>query len=269
VAAQRADRLPIWRTVAEAFAVTARNSDYLFRISWMWVLVMLPIAFVYHLTAFRHGWVCTSHPCPSGSDAYPIGSTLLFMPMLSSIAVAWHRRLLANEVWQGRYYLRLDSSVAGYFGLALLVLVLAVGPAYVFMLRAEQAMSEDWLGRLVLVSLLAFIVGLFVSTRIWLALPAWALGRSELDLRQAWNASNRYFWRLLMGCLLCTMPVMIIAGAFAILAVDWTTAREPAVFAAWETMFDLLAAFLASMPIVSFLSLAYRCLIMSPVADAS
>ena len=115
MAAQRADRLPIWRTVAEAFAVTARNSDYLFRISWMWVLVMLPIAFVYHLTAFRHGWVCTSHPCPSGSDAYPIGSTLLFMPMLSSIAVAWHRRLLADEVWQGRYYLRLDRSVAGYF----------------------------------------------------------------------------------------------------------------------------------------------------------
>ena len=110
-------------------------------------------------------------------------------------------------------------------------------------------------------------MGLFISTKIWLAFPARALGRSEFGLRQAWSGSSLNFWRLLVGCLLCTIPVWILVGVLAMLEVDWTKAKEPVAYAAWTTMFELATTFLAGMPVVSFLSLAYRRLIISHDAE--
>ena len=263
MATQTAARLPLWHTVADAYRLTIGNFGYLIRVSWVWVLVMLPVAFAFHYMAFQLGWHRMSDLSSFGSAANFLIPTLLYMPMLASIAVAWHRRLLADEVWQGRYYLRLDRTVAGYLGLALIVTATAIAPLYALVALADRSASEGWTERLVLVCLLMFAVGLFISTKIWLALPARALGRSGFGMRQAWSETNRNFWRLFVGFILCVIPVVIIAGALALLEVDWTGIEEPAVYAASVALFDLVVTFLAGMPVVSFLSLAYRRLVMS------
>ena len=37
-------RLPVWETAKEAYALTFSNLGYLFRISWAWMLLWMPIA---------------------------------------------------------------------------------------------------------------------------------------------------------------------------------------------------------------------------------
>lgn len=258
--------MPLWRTVADAYRLTVQNFGYLMRISWLWALVTLPIAFAFHYAAFQQGWHNTSDLSSFGSRANLLAPALLYMPMLASVAVAWHRRLLADEVWQGRYYLRLDRTVAEYFGLALIVTSTATAPLYVLLMLADRSQSEGWTGRLALVCFLMFAVGLFISTKIWLALPARALGRSGFGMRKAWSASNRNFWRLFVGCILCTIPIVIISGMLMLLGVDWTTIAEPIAYAASVAVFDLVVMFLAGMPMISFLSLAYRRLSISNAA---
>jgi hypothetical protein len=260
---QATPRLPLWRTVADAYLITIRNLGYLSRISWLWVLVMAPIAFSYHYFAFRLGWV--------GADEFSRGSladlaisALLYMPMLASIAVGWHRRLLAGEEWQSKFYLQLDRVVAGYLGFALLVSLTAIRPLFAVVWLEDRATEIAAFGILsfFLGIIASLAVGLFISTKIWLVLPARALGRSQFNLRQAWKASNRNFWRLFAGFLLCTVPVLVIAGVDGLLEVDWTKVREPAVYAGRTTIYNLITTFLFGMPLVSFLSLAYRRLVM-------
>src|SRR5205085_2448598 len=119
-------RLPLWRTVGEAYALTFQNLGFLARISWAWVLLMLPISVGYHAFAFSRGW---SNPAAFDTVAVQIDwlvSTLLYLPMLASVAVAWHKKLLASEDWPRPFYLRLDRTVASYLGLAAAISLIAM-----------------------------------------------------------------------------------------------------------------------------------------------
>ena len=238
-------RLEVWRTVAESYALTFGNLGYLLRISWAWVVLMIPLLLAYYTSIFWLEWRNSLLP-----DVF---STLLFQPFLASIAVAWHRRLLVNEVWSGRVYLRLDGVVASYFGLAVVILILFPGPMIAIGLEA------GWHGLLTVA--LAIGAGLFLSTKIWLALPARALGNSEITVRQAWRGSRRNVWRLIAGSILCGLPTLVLVVLTAMFGPDPTEASQPLTYAAWQTLLEIGITFLAGMPIVSFLALAYRRLI--------
>jgi hypothetical protein len=263
MATQASPRLPLWRTVAEAYVITYRNLGYLACISWVWVLVMFLIASAYHYMAFRIGWGLPSDPFDASSVGWQVDavmSTLIYMPMLASIAVAWHRRLLAGETWQGRYYLRLDRTVASYFGLAFLISLIAIGPIYA--LPESLIIGNAWLPALLLAICLAIAFGLYISMRIWLVLPARALGRRDFALSQAWSGSSHNFWRMFIGCLLCNVPSVIVV--IVSLPVDWTKAgQQPISDALWQAGVGLATTLVAGMPVISFLSLAYRRLIMA------
>ncbi len=254
----------MWRTVRDAYALTWRNLGYLVRISWAWVLLMLPISLAYHAFAFSRGWPTAATFETIGSQVDWLVATLLYLPMLASIAVAWHRKLLANEDWPKPFYLRLDRTVAAYLGLAALISFLATAPLYFAVSlagRADSGGSLAWFGWLTAAWVASLAVGLFISTRIWLVLPARALERSRASIADAWNGSRGNFWRLLGGCFLCTGPVWLFAIPLGLFNVDWTSTRQPLVYAGCQTLFELLTTFLAGMPVVSFLSLAYRQLI--------
>lgn len=259
-------RLPFWRTVIDAYVVTYDNLGYLARISWAWVLLMIPLSLAFYALMFRLGW----HQAPEdtfGSIFAFLGSSLLYLPMLASIAVAWHRKLLEDEVWQSAVYLRLDRVVANYIGLALIILFLGLIPFAGFLSRASSIGSMDEVPVAGLIGLGCLIltgVGIFVATRIWLALPPRALDRADITAKDAWAVTRGSFWRLLWGQVLCIFPPIILLTILVWITVgvdepeDTTLAR----YTLQQTLFEFLATFLAAMPTVSFLSLAYRWLVM-------
>ncbi len=257
VVARTEKRLEVWRTVAEAYALTFGNLGYLLRISWAWVVLMIPVSLAFYASTFwlrSHNSATESYFASSIEDVL---STILFLPFLASIAVAWHRRLLVNEVWLGSVYLRFDGVVASYFGLSAMISILFPGPMIAF----PSSVESKWQGLLLLVVALATGAGLFLGTRIWLALPARALGNSEITVRQAWRGSRGNVLRLIAGSFLCSLLMFVLVVLAAMFGPDLAKASQPLVYAAWQTLFEIGLTFLAGMPIVSFLSLVYRRLI--------
>jgi hypothetical protein len=247
-----APRLQVWRTVMEAYAVTFGNLGYLLRISWAWVALMIPVSLIFYASVSWLG----NHASAGyvGPLLRDVSSTILFQPFLASVAVAWHRRLLADEVWPGIAYLRFDRCVARYFALDLLVSLLFFGPVS----AVTSGLDAGWSGWLILFLMLAAGAGLFVGTKIWLALPALALGKPETAVRQAWRASRRNFWRLIAGCVLGSLASVALLLLAGLLGPEFGETSEPLAYAAWETFTDQGITFLAGMPVISFLSLAYR-----------
>jgi hypothetical protein len=237
-------RLRVWRTVAGSYALTFRYLGYLLRISWAWVVLMIPISLAYYASVFWLGWQTSSFP--------DVLSTFLFLPFLASISVAWHRRLLLNDVWSGRIYMRFDGPVVSYLGLSVVLSILFPALA----IAATSSADAEWPE--LLTGVLLATAGLFLSTKIWLALPARALGDSEITIRQAWSGSRQNVWRLIAGSSLCSLPILVLAVLAETFGPDLEKTSEPLTYAAWQTLLEIGGTFLAEMPNVSFLSLAYR-----------
>lgn len=259
-------RLPFWRTVIDAYILTYNNLGYLARISWAWALLMVPISLAFYALVFRLDW----HQSPAGSSESIFtlfGTSLLFLPMFASVAVAWHRKLLENETWPGRVYLRLDRVVADYIYLGLFMLLLVLVPFSGVLWSASRIETADEIptyGPVALGCLIAMCAGIFVATRIWVVLPARALNRGDVTVKTAWAITHGHFWRLFWGSILCVFPTIIVisvlvAITFGIVDDEDTTLVR---YAVGQTLSEFFSAFLAGMPAVSFLSLAYRWLVM-------
>lgn len=259
-AATARERLPFWSSVREAYVLTYGNLGYLFRISWAWVALMFPIGVACHFALAKN----SSPEAPVfGWDAFL--APLLFWPMLASIAVAWHRKLLADEAWPKAYYLRFDATAARYLGLMLLTSFILFVPAYALMVWMERAVFSSQASPGAIMAMTAtmaivFVLGLYVGTRLWLALPARALERTQVPLAEAWRASRRNTWRILAGSFLCTGPMWAFVVPPVLWEIDVPNTR-PMAYGIYQTLVEILVTFLAGMPVVSFLSVAYRQLI--------
>lgn len=253
------DRLPVWRSVAEAYALTWRNLGYLLRISWAWVAIMLPLGVAFHVAIAR---LAPPQAPVFGWDIFV--APLLFWPMAASIAVAWHRRLLINESWPKSWYLRFDRIVAGYLALIVLTSFALFIPVFVIINRLEQALensSEGAVAAAVAAAALTFAIGLYLATRLWLSLPAEALQRHQALFSESWLASRGNVWRIVVGSFLCTALMWIFVAMQLIWEADPPTATQPLIYGLYQSLTEIVVVFLAGMPVVSFLSIAYRHLV--------
>jgi hypothetical protein len=259
-------KLPLWRTIGESFAAWFQNLPELFRIAWIWLLVMAPIIFLFMwwqapamMEMMQNARAGRPDPNPGMTLLTQALNGLILMPILSSIAVAWHRLLLRGEHVSGSYF-RLDSVVIGY---AVLLFVLALFPSvpsylgqiYVAMTQRPGAFEID-AGALVVSSLCSIValVVLIFACRLFMVLPAKALGR-EISFGEAWAATRKNTWRLFWGYMICLLPLAVIAGGFGF----WLMFAQPSrvVTASFWTVLTLLWA-VYGMVGVGFLSLAYR-----------
>jgi hypothetical protein len=259
-------KLPFWRTLGQSYAVWFKDLPELIRIAWLWILVMVPIVGLFMwwqtpimLELIQNARLNRPDPNPGMTVLMQAINSIILLPVLSSIAVAWHRLLLRNERVSGPY-LRLDSVVIGYAVLFFLIALLFsvpqyLGQIYLALTQPPGAIevSPAAIGVQLVGSMLT-LIALFFGCRLFMVLPAKALER-DISFGTAWAATRKNSWRLFWGYMLSLLPFAAIAGVIGF----WIAAARPslAVAATIWTIITLLWT-LFGMVGVGFLSLSYR-----------
>ena len=137
-------------------------------------------------------------PAEAPTGAVTIVITILSiaasLAAFSSIAVGWHRFILRDEIGSA---FRLDRLVWIYAGNFLAVMILVVLPVLVLALLASSMVQAA-----ALVAAPAVLYAEVFAMRLWVKLPAVALGRQDFGFREALAVSDGNFWPLLAVLLL-------------------------------------------------------------------
>jgi hypothetical protein len=229
VTAAAPSKLPLWRTIGQAYALWGENLPDLVRVCWLWMLLMAPVFAFFtwwqapHLMeimqAARTGQPFVD-PNPLLTMLTQIVGQVVALPALASIAVAWHRLLLKDEHHRAGVYLRLDGIVAGYAVLAFWVGLITLAPGYVSMMfqivTGTSATARDPLASGVqFLAGVGSITAFFVMARLSLALPGKALGRDDITFGAAWRVSKGNSWRMLWAYFFCILPLTVFGGAMS------------------------------------------------------
>lgn len=259
-------KLPFWSTVGMAFRLTVRHLPLLMRLSWLWLLVMAPILFIFEYAAASYG--------VTSDLSYLMISFLVPVPMASSIAVAWHRKLLLDEDPPRGIYLRFDRIVFVYAAIATVIFALSFLGFWLtpiaLMTVDDQDVAEFMFGRIAAI-VVGGLIGLYLGTRLWMTLPHFALGRETAQRSDGWVASRGNVARLLFGSFITCLPgtALMIGAAlpFAMAAFGWPEG-SPLASAIFNTLFALFGVIVFAMPTLTFLSLAYRRLVQETAQTA-
>lgn len=256
--AARPPKLPFWRTVGRAYAAPFVNLGALLRAVWLWLVLLTPVLLVisWYLAPFQteilSGTGTGSNTSPSAQfQLLSILQQLVMVPVIASIAVAWHRLILNREHPSGAY-LRFDRSVWLYAAFLLAVELLTQGlfnlPELIASARGTSLPMWGYTLAFAAVIAVALILG-----RLSLVLPPIALGRTDIGLGDAWRATQGNTWRLFWGPFVCLL-LLVLPGA---LLVYWLAGADRTSATIALTVMDLLGI-LGGMIGVGFLSFAYQ-----------
>jgi hypothetical protein len=218
-------KLPLWRTVGQAYALWGDNISDLVRVCWPWMLLMAPVFaaltwwqaphMMELLQSARFGQPFVD-PNPLLTMISTVVGKVVGLPALASVAVAWHRLLLKDEHPGPGVYLRLDGIVAGYAVLAFGVGLITAAPSYVSISFQNLAAHGHPLASGVqFLAGLATIIGFFVAARLSLVLPGRALGRDDITFGAAWRVSKGNTWRMLWAFFFCLLPLLVFNWAMS------------------------------------------------------
>lgn len=269
-------KLPIWRTARETYALIFGNLGFLLRTGLPWLL--LAVALLVGLDWVKlqvGGWVGTNE-FPWRELLASLAQSVLQAACLAPFAVYWHRHVLHTADERSVPALR---PILAY-GLAAFLIEAAFNglvflPAQLW--PTDEAANLGLTAILVVTMGVLLLVGIYLSGRIMLILPAIALGRDR-SLDAAWTASRGNGWRLFWSSLVAFLiPICVWLGVYAArFAVqlfgkhdgaepEVTTTPPPAAASAWD-LFDAietnLFAVLIALVAISFLSVAYRELVL-------
>lgn len=202
--------LPFWETVCRSYVYAAVNFKTFFKLAALWLLV---------LTAYE---ILTGFPslCNNENGDCPgIGmSSLLQSLAFILISTAYIRSLVSHKPpkW---FSVSFGMPELRYIGYALLIIAIIAVPSlllmYVYGIIVGLLRLPQVFGLLML--LFPVVIAIYCS-RLYLVLPAAAVGNQNVDLRKAWNMArgnaNKIFW----GLLLMTLP--IVAGLIILSVVN-------------------------------------------------
>jgi hypothetical protein len=265
VAIERPAKLPLFRTVGQAYALWWRNLSDLARICGFWMVLMAPVLLIWNRMQAAHLAELVNEinsgqpfvdPNPVLTALQVLAGRLIMLPPLASAAVAWHRLLLRDEHPKGTY-LRLDGTVGSYAILAFLIgMIITASNSVNFLFPdtgTETATSTVSVVRTL--ANIATIVGIFIVPRLSLALPGIALGRTDVTIAAAWRVSKRNTWRMVWAYFFCILPWLAVGGAMSYWLVQ--PGHDRVVIMLVSVVIGLLWI-PAGMISVGMLSLAYR-----------
>ena len=256
-------KLPFWHTVGGAYRLWAKNLPELVRISWLWLVVMAPVLAIinwwqapYFLELLRSVGAHVPPPDPVFGMLVQVIDLLIMLPMLASIAVAWHRLLLRDEHVGAGTYFRLDGVVIGYAVVLFLIGLLPSVPQ--FLEQILEIKKSNTASGLAVVSILLSIVSIvaaLIAARLSVILPAKALGQEQITLGTVWASTSKNTWRLFGGYILTAVVVGFATGIMMFLQ-SWFGSSRTTFTLVWTALTFIWV--LGGMIGVGFLSLAYR-----------
>lgn len=247
-------KLPVWQTIADSYRFTFGNIGLLIKISLVWLIVSYAIGFVIGIVIGLTGspgiWL--------NLFLVKIMPALVWLIAISAIAVAWHRACLLEERATGLFAAPLRKRVWKFF----IVSIVFSGLAYLLFILASivilQFGGSNWLSGLLMVVVFLLIVLLFV--RLNLLFPAIAIESVGVTLERSWHLTKGNAWRLILGNIVCLVPVSFVAGVI----VDWSGALTEAgrwVLASAIAFAGQALTFLAVAILAAFLSFTYKKLV--------
>ena len=260
-------KLPVFATIRDVFAVTARHIGELFQVAWPWLIALMAVSGVVYWSLYPIELQSLSES-GRGSNVLWCTSLLASTVIGAMIAVPWHRRILLGENQSLHSGLALDARKVSYAVKAVLLMAAMAAPAvlmFSFMppTGAETEFSDqDALWTVAIIAWLAVL--LFLMNRFSLALPATAVGDPNASFAHAWRTSKGNTLRLALVSFLATLlPFLllfaaleqVLPGQMNLVIASETTPRLS------FTIANVISEFMAmviGMLYVTFLSLAYR-----------
>lgn len=210
-------KLPFWPTLKRAYALTFANFGALIRISWKWLLLVLPFQLLFFWHAFPHMAALYQQigqpvitPMPTWFVYGSILIGILAYVAFSAPAVAWHRLILRNIEPTG--VMEVDQPTLRYAGYVLLLYGLYNLPVLATQLftpaNGGPPNSVQLIGLFVSgIALYVFIALLF---RLCAFLPGVALADPRASLATVWHRTRGHTFRLLFGNLLAALPFALV-----------------------------------------------------------
>jgi hypothetical protein len=268
--------LPVWKTTRACYALVFANLAAFLRISWLWILVMIPVYaavhwFLWTITLSDQSWP-DDWRRTSANVLLPMVPELIF---LASIAVVWHRLILRAQTPQSMAYLSVDQTVRAYavvgFVVFIVPLLLALSPIVIMSAwfpdaseteppgetDAQQSSAAILFPLLMSVVVPAGIIAMMLPLRFCLKFPAIALSH-PMTLLDSWQLTRGNTWRLAFAAFLCSLPIWFLLWMWFVLFFEEKAAplTMPA-YIAQETLFSFAYAIPTIFGVTLF-SLAYR-----------
>ena len=276
-------QLPVMESVKDAIGYTMSNITLLVKASIYWVAIYTVLVGIFDF---------------SGGDAYlqliddffenaaptnaeeQYAAFMLFIEQLSdmgalvnwvylvmivvgilayySIAIAWHRACLLDEVPP---LVRLGKLEFKYFGYSILlavvlyVIFVAIGAVIgvaLAMLSTDASLAAIYpvIGMLTILLFLAF-------GRFTLVFPGIAVRDRRMSFRTSWAATQGNSWRILGGTILCILPALVISLIASLIS----AVSLPLVI---SLPIMMILQLLSGAFLLSFMSICYQFLVPSP-----
>jgi hypothetical protein len=216
VQGEKMRKLPVIGAVKHIAETVIDNIDVAFKISWPWMLVLLGAGFV---AAFFAPHIAPGTIPTAGTGAFAgiafLMSIVTFVAF-ASIAINWHRYVLLNEITTGAGLLRFDGLVARYVGNSLLAALILVIPFSIFfaiffaVFGHSLGGPSDVFPILPIIAIsIAFLIASPFMYRLFIKLPAIALGRTDYGFGQAMRDSQGNFLEMMGFILLFTIAMLV------------------------------------------------------------
>ena len=199
-------KLPFWRTVGLSYSTYFRYFIDALRTSWLWLI--LAAVFSAYANWQQWSWMATTlaklKPDLLPQVSKPLELTVLFaldniLLLLAgvSIAVAWHRLIILDErpgfsgsnVVTGNLWRYIGVTIA-IFLIGWLPAAVVMVPALFYLPEAPGSPPPAGFFPVILLVLLLYAVGVAVTLRLSLLLPARAVGDAGLTIKQRVRAKG-------------------------------------------------------------------------------
>jgi hypothetical protein len=245
----RKAKLPVWRTVGDAYKFTFLHLPALMQIGWNWLLLLVPFSFACHWMLWPYEQLKHVNP-----DLFEWIVTLALSAgvavIAAAIAVPWHRLLLLGENPSLGAGFSANARTRTYMHLAV-----------VFVLAPEFGTLLKFLGILETTDKImdkadgyALSVSTLLMVRWSLAFPGIAIGRDRDAPQRSWLATKDNWGRIVSGSMLSMLLCI------AIVVLNITVLGKPSTQLEYAITGTIVAIVwvAAGMVCVTFLSLAYR-----------
>jgi hypothetical protein len=252
-------KLPILRTMAEAYRLLLRHS----RVLLLWSAPWLLLAILLNVAHFRLDVALSPLSAASAASAlvYIVTQQLIRLACFATVAVAWHRLVLLPAEASPATYRRHEVWI--YFAIAFAIDCGLMAPfALSYVWTANRWGGSSGTAQYTQIAVLATLVLTlgYVVLRMFLVLPARAVGhRSALSV--AWNAMRGNVLRFLFASVLGLFPVVLLTELIGGFYNDWINGSPLSVMRYSPDLRnagDVSAWWLNATILMSILTVAYR-----------